>query len=1177
MDAAIRRSVKKRRDAEAAEELVKHLEAMGYNLNSESFITKGSSLRKGQFERYAAVRSGIVFTSTNGKASKYDSEGSDEDSSDDEDYEYSSDSEDSEEYSSDSDRYQEDDDEEDETSSEEEVVVERKQANLKSSKKKKNLSAPKGGKKKNEGPQADTRDLPTKHSRSTKKAAPQYFKPQEELSISIGPSKRSVAIPVTTIRKRSGLGRLFKREKETSRERGEDELQSDPSTTTPHSRRNSSMSNEYSSINTASTGDKSNLSKDWTNCSARDSERDSFASSSIMATAPAVAKSFGSTSMRAIAPQENKEKSSFVPRRDKTLVDEVSDYFTEEGMAADDSNSNLPEFDMNVLKSESTEVGPHPSSILESVGSIKATSTMMNEGALEIPLKSSRATNVILESASGTSGGNGSSTSSQLEERFVNIVGPTNETFCRKESPKEMKSAQKSTASRRFGGLGNILRRQGRRDQSTEETKQRKYDSKKHPNAKLVPLKPPLASTEYNLQPHSVSQNMPSETPQLPSEGLGDIVIEGMSLVDHSQLINDQAQDDRLVKVVDVVEQEEEPILIRSKQSPSPPRRRFGVAHRGRSRSPFHQHVQVSYETKSPDVDLEEEVPVDNPSNKKAPIGKLFGKIFPRKERNDKTTFEMEAVGENGPEVVMDASNSNLPNGSSSDYANDGEENNPVSVRTPKSVAFADKVEISDEVEHVMEIQNPSTLKNVQEAAKEFGEFLAVEIDNEANHPTEFDNKPQFPKKPLAADIANALDSIEEESGAEVVPLPEKLSSITEENVDNKSTANQVSSMVATLGDFMRTLAVSDDSVDANNRASYKKKSSDVKVNDSESSKTVDTLRLQSDYPTSCSANPDEENKGTATLRRMPCRQAKAMKSVSAFEGLRLKITSPTLGINVLKGDDMSFTPARETLSPLPKQAPNKQKTSSSSLKSALRKTPTQQVKANEQGATVQPTTLSHSVQSSPQASTVARKPSILRSVAPPAIDADAPHENKQPTSTSPIVQDTTHPRSTPKSQTRPQSLASSNVPGTFPLSPQESMIAVADPLSPSSLDDEESDFALSYLKKRQNLTTWAEVNKAANVLGKAMNHVNVNQSADTTEEVHQIQRILSNDSVGDVETALKVLKRHARRLGVPESDLLLATVKSEDTEVVSEIVSVRSLTLGEELIDMMSSYFQRR
>lgn len=156
-------------------------------------------------------------------------------------------------------------------------------------------------------------------------------------------------------------------------------------------------------------------------------------------------------------------------------------------------------------------------------------------------------------------------------------------------------------------------------------------------------------------------------------------------------------------------------------------------------------------------------------------------------------------------------------------------------------------------------------------------------------------------------------------------------------------------------------------------------------------------------------------------------------------------------------------------------------------------------------------------------------------------------------------------------------------------------MTAVADPLSPSSFDGANS--TVSSLKAPSNLGTpkdwatqddeeaehpataeekagWAEVNSAAHVLGKVIGQVENNQSIDTRDEETHVRLLLSEDSaMGDVEQALETLKRHAHRLGVRETDLLLAAVKSEDTEMLS----VRSWTLGEELMDMINTYFRRR
>ena len=84
--------------------------------------------------------------------------------------------------------------------------------------------------------------------------------------------------------------------------------------------------------------------------------------------------------------------------------------------------------------------------------------------------------------------------------------------------------------------------------------------------------------------------------------------------------------------------------------------------------------------------------------------------------------------------------------------------------------------------------------------------------------------------------------------------------------------------------------------------------------------------------------------------------------------------------------------------------------------------------------------------------------------------------------------------------------------------------------------------------------------------------------------ELDDLYAVLSRESddssIGDVEDALNTLRMHAQRLGVRESDLLLA-VKSEDSmfsdPMEDDLLSPRSMTLGEELIDTFSAYFSSR
>ena len=107
---------------------------------------------------------------------------------------------------------------------------------------------------------------------------------------------------------------------------------------------------------------------------------------------------------------------------------------------------------------------------------------------------------------------------------------------------------------------------------------------------------------------------------------------------------------------------------------------------------------------------------------------------------------------------------------------------------------------------------------------------------------------------------------------------------------------------------------------------------------------------------------------------------------------------------------------------------------------------------------------------------------------------------------------------------------------------------------------------------------TWAEIADASLVVERAINKIETMKS-DDTDTSRKIKNLLSNDTdtdgaaTADVEQALQVLRKHADRLGVRESDLLLA-VKSEDIESVEE-VSVRSLTFTEEVMEAFNMYLK--
>lgn len=109
---------------------------------------------------------------------------------------------------------------------------------------------------------------------------------------------------------------------------------------------------------------------------------------------------------------------------------------------------------------------------------------------------------------------------------------------------------------------------------------------------------------------------------------------------------------------------------------------------------------------------------------------------------------------------------------------------------------------------------------------------------------------------------------------------------------------------------------------------------------------------------------------------------------------------------------------------------------------------------------------------------------------------------------------------------------------------------------------------------------TWAEIANASLVVERAMDRLDTFRSEDT-EDPQKLKYLLSavsdDDTIGDVERALNILKKHATRLGVKETDLLMA-VESHDTGLSgaeeSDYKSYKSLTIGEELYNAFSNMF---
>ena len=76
-------------------------------------------------------------------------------------------------------------------------------------------------------------------------------------------------------------------------------------------------------------------------------------------------------------------------------------------------------------------------------------------------------------------------------------------------------------------------------------------------------------------------------------------------------------------------------------------------------------------------------------------------------------------------------------------------------------------------------------------------------------------------------------------------------------------------------------------------------------------------------------------------------------------------------------------------------------------------------------------------------------------------------------------------------------------------------------------------------------------------------------------EEIKMAVSDLSNDSMVEVEDALQILRRHAKRLGVRESDLLQAVKSEDDTFKSHDEDDDEPLTLGEEVWEAVANYFK--
>ena len=729
------------------------------------------------------------------------------------------------------------------------------------------------------------------------------------------------------------------------------------------------------------------------------------------------------------------------------------------------------------------------------------------------------------------------------------------------------------------------------------------------------------------LETQFPAQDQPSLEDEMPLNAIDEILIEGMSVVRQNELMDDQIFDGNLVDLKKIKGRpiQSKPLLISPRPQPSP-RRPQDSKGRGHSRSPA-RHVKrdptkqkmplrepsttkshpslqepqppsthapmVSFTFPPEEREYEIDIPVNTVEHgngkKKIQIGKLLGKMFSRKEKKD-------LISPSEAESQIDLDLSLVDDDEGVDFrirspARSFEENigvvietdelasgeNSSDMKTPKkTVPRGDSVKIST-ARHGdgagIEAKIPSDASLYLRNTAQQGGYLEVEVDHEENHGDDIE--------PILVQSTTGRKSRERQ--VTFAPSGPKAKDGTE--------PSKVSDVITAFGDFMRSLTVSAEASPINRpsipiRPKTNKASSIVGGSVSDTN-TIDTRLLQSEYPTNCLESKEDKTK-------------QPVRSMSTLEGIRLAAMSPTLKMKYPAQDEISFAPSQESINVLP--SPESRKP----LKSALKSPAAKSKSSNKTSATTSPT-LNRRVRSTPQPASTAFKSSMATTTT----TENGQHAKSlvgsmlRPIDTSLVGRISSFKRETQKHQAphgvlspvkilSPNRTAWSNLSAVSPSQLSMSAIPDQEPLSPMN----DGDSTVSSLKVPSNLGTftsmsrewgapgennwvtqdeaslWAEVNNAANILGRAMNQVDVkrNQSTDTADDARRLQNLLSDDSaVGDVEQALAILKRHAHRLGVRESDLLLAAAKSDD----SEIFSVRSMTLGEEFMYMVNSYFR--
>jgi hypothetical protein len=1179
MEAAIRRSVMQRRgDVEAAEELAKYLEAMGYNLDGESFYTKRTGP---QFERYAAdAKKDKVRKRTTDQQDDNDDYSSDEEESSEDE---SDDSSSGTSYNGSSEESEDEDSSDDDSSEEKRRSTKSKKKTLA---KKKNRTRQGAKSKSSRGfISISRRSRKTGNSENSRSKVNkvQVFRAREEQPLPYKASdKNLVAIPVTESKHSGGFGRFFKREGQKKKTKHFAEINLCEHSNRPVNGRNSVPSR------------KMNLSH--------------FPSG----TTPSqkIEKPRRQSKLDVPSTSSNEREEYAVTTQESTS----SEWERPDVSAPNDGMS----FPVNPEETKMDRKSPFPRTANQ-IESIEASSTAMNEGGLEIPLKATTLAPIILQDDETIEHGEIVG-EEELEEgdRVVN-----------------QNDSNPKTVSRLIGGLGTMIRVPGKEYYVNDGTKEKKESNVKSFFRRNFPTiqssKPPPTST-FEQAPESADhpESKPNNrVPALlsPSESLNNVMIEGMSLVKQSELLDDQNLEDRMMKVIDVAEIEDEPVMTQAVSSPRR-RNRFGLgSDRGRSKSPFNRFLQVTskkksarsrsrsrvrsksfeereieppqYATTGPSVSFE--LPPEQSQTKenlneishkegrkKFQVGKVIGKILSRKDKESKTMRAYRPnnsrKGNEAMEVFQDGS-----------FAASYEDKTKATLQT-RSETLDNKTMEDDQG-----LALGSTPKGTigSEAARDQvsmeedkPEVFKVEVDNEANHA--FDDVDFMPdERATDKGISKKYTSEKEETPvpeATTKPVPETTASIDVVDNDEKPLTTEKSTFYAAMGDFMCTTLTASEVPMYAHSIPYKN-ALNIKSKAKPEQKSHVNLEKSTETDHTASKLENEMQTSTSKVEAVLPSRSKSTSLRSGTKNSSRLIDFPT-------ADDISFTPSLESLDIVPR--PNEWRRAKAhpkaTIKSSTSNDSQKKGRKNIMKKIIPFPNRSRSVpiQSSKPKKQLAKN--CKSSTEEPRLTDGSPMETKDPAAQSHIIEsERKKTTQTFEARVEPEIHATNKL-HTSLLSPQ-SNTAIANPLSPSfAHDDEDTNSSISSHQGKPNLDmiattttkdwasivqetdpplaiqatgkSWAEVHNAANVLGKAMNHVGANTSVDTADEVQQLQRLLSNDSIGDIEQALQTLKRHARRLGVPESDLLLATVKSEDTE----LMSVRSLTFGEELMDFMNT-----